>query len=306
MGDQTNAEKNASCKKAGCTFKSIAENNYCKQHQRAHWIEETELLGMKNCIGTDSSCRSRLELTYKGKACPKCLDTKSKRDKDRRDRAKVENASLDNTKEKKCTACCRLFAIDQFESLGDRSVITSRCLTCRSSTIPKKVDVALENKEITDELHSEAEPVSAVHGTSSEVDRGPNSARNRICAKRKCQTVLELSYELKTCLACLETDRKRDHARRTRAKTENGLLVNAVEKACTACAKIFSMDQFKSKNNQDVITDTCLLCRLDNRKQDANRDKVRTREHNRVQDAKPDRKKARVQRNAENRLNEIA
>lgn len=301
MGDQTNAEKNASCKKAGCTFKSIAENNYCKQHQRAHWIEETELLGMKICIGTDSACRSRLELTYKGKACPKCLDTRGKRDKVRRDRAKVENGSLDNTKEKKCTACCRLFAIDQFESLGDRSVVTSRCLTCRSYTIPKKVDVALENKEITDELRSEAEPVSAVHGTSSEVDGGPNSARNRICAKRKCQTVLDLSYELKTCLACLETDRKRDHARRNKVKADNELRSGTDDRACTACLQTLPIDQFKKNDGTNGIASTCLSCKKSDRKQDAKRDPEKVKDNRKRSDTKPERQAKKRKTRLDNR-----
>ena len=311
MGDKTNVENNASCKKAGCTFKSIAENNYCKQHQRAHYIEETELLGLKICIGTDSACRSRLELTYKGKACPNCLSVKSKRDKARRDRAKVENRLLDNTKEKKCTACCRIFAIDQFESLGDRSVITSRCLKCRSSAIPKvvavavavavDVDVASENKESTNDLRFEVEPVSAVHGTSSEVDGGPNSARNRICAKRKCQTVLELSYELKTCLACLETDRKRDHARREKVKSDNELRSDTDDRACTACLKILPIDEFKKTDGTNGIASTCLSCKKSDRKQDAKRDPEKVKENRKRSDTKPERQAKKRKTKIENR-----
>jgi hypothetical protein len=119
--------------------------------------------------------------------------------------------------------------------MGDLSVVTSRCLKCRSYAIPK--EVTLENKG-TNELRSGPEPVSAVNSTS-ELDGAKKSASDRMCAKRKCQTVLELSYELKTCRVCLEKDRTTGKIKREKVKADNESRSGTDDRACTACLKTF-------------------------------------------------------------------
>ena len=119
-----------------------------------------------------------------------------------------------------------------------------------------------------------------------------NAPGTKICSRRDCSTVLELSYKLKACLTCLTKERIKDQNRRVNAKAKNeSIIVNADQKACTSCDKIQPMDQFKSMKDgyQDKTLRTCLACRQCNRNQDAKRDQNKTQENNRVQDAKPER-----------------
>ena len=124
----------------------------------------------------------------------------------------------------------------------------------------------------------------------------------KICSRRDCSSVLDLSYKLKACLICLDKERRKDQNRRAEKKAKNDSIVNADVRACTSCDKILPMEQFASMKGgfQDKILRTCLACRQVNRNQDAKRDQNKTRENNRVQDAKPDRKVNKRQRTEDN------
>lgn len=99
------------------------------------------------------------------------------------------------------------------------------------------------------------------------------SRNKRLCVNyvRGCREELELDYKTSRCGNCLEKDRDKDQQRRKNAKeTSKQTLNNAIEKPCTVCCKVMPITMFEGIHGQ---TKTCITCRHDNKKQDANRDR---------------------------------
>jgi hypothetical protein len=115
------------------------------------------------------------------------------------------------------------------------------------------------------------------------------SRNKRLCTNyiRGCREELELDCNKSRCADCLAKDREKDQLRRNKAKTENIQVNERTEKTCTTCCKLLPMDMFDGVKN--VITKTCRVCREDNKKQDANRDKEHRNALARVAEAKPER-----------------
>jgi hypothetical protein len=90
---------------------------------------------------------------------------------------------------------------------------------------------------------------------------------------RGCREKLDIDYKFSKCGNCLEYDREKDKKRRINIKENNSNIdvTNAETKYCTTCCKELSMDNFVGALS--VITKTCIKCRENNKKQDANRDK---------------------------------
>jgi hypothetical protein len=100
----------------------------------------------------------------------------------------------------------------------------------------------------------------------------------RLCVNyiRGCREELTLDYKTTRCMNCLEKDRENDQKRRKLAKETNVQVTNTdTEKPCTVCCKVLSLALFDGIRGQ---TKTCISCRDDNKKQDANRDKLHRNE----------------------------
>jgi len=96
----------------------------------------------------------------------------------------------------------------------------------------------------------------------------------RLCFNyiRGCREELELDHKYNRCEHCLIKDREKDKLRRGEAKVKCKLVSeNTTEKNCTVCCKVCPIEMFHGVN--DMATKTCRVCREDNKKQDANRDK---------------------------------
>ena len=106
----------------------------------------------------------------------------------------------------------------------------------------------------------------------------------RVCSNviRGCRVINDLTYTKSKCEPCLERERTLENARRKKKEeTEEGM------KKCNTCSNIYPLDQFKGKLGE---TKTCLKCREQNKRADANRDLDHTRELARTNSAKPERK----------------
>jgi hypothetical protein len=116
------------------------------------------------------------------------------------------------------------------------------------------------------------------------------SRNKRLCFNyvRGCREELELDHKYNRCENCLIKDREKDKKRRGEAKIMCELVSeNATEKTCTVCCKICPMEMFHGVNN--VMTKTCRICREDNKKRDATRDKEHRNALARVAERKPER-----------------
>lgn len=104
------------------------------------------------------------------------------------------------------------------------------------------------------------------------------SRNKHLCVNyvRGCREELELDYKTTRCTNCLEKDREKDQKRRNIAKESSEQNINtAIEKPCTVCCKLFPITMFEGIHG---LTKTCGICREDNKKQDANRDKIHRNE----------------------------
>ena len=116
------------------------------------------------------------------------------------------------------------------------------------------------------------------------------SRNKRLCFNyvRGCREELELDHKYNRCENCLIKDREKDKKRRGEAKIMCELVSeNATEKTCTVCCKICPMEMFHGVN--DMVTKTCRMCREDNKKRDATRDKEHRNALARVAERKPER-----------------
>jgi hypothetical protein len=105
MDDKTNAENNAPCNPPG----------------------------IKICSRRD--CSAALELSYKLKACPTCLDKERIKDQNRRAKANATNDLHVTADKMACTSCTKILPMEQFASMksGFQGKILRTCLACRQN-----------------------------------------------------------------------------------------------------------------------------------------------------------------------------
>lgn len=100
----------------------------------------------------------------------------------------------------------------------------------------------------------------------------------RLCSNylRGCRTELALDHPKNRCETCLASDREKDHKKRQKALEASTQIEPSqtivTEKPCTVCCKVLPMEMFRGEK-ADTVTKTCRVCRDDNKRQDANRDK---------------------------------
>lgn len=136
------------CGKEGCKFKRTTENNYCNKHQICILEDETKAMNKKLCVNYIRGCRSQLDLDYKFSRCSGCLEKDRKKDNEKRQNAKLLNATTSEKAETKyCNTCCKEYLNEFF--IGEKGIETKTCKTCRDDN---KIQDLKRDKEHRNEL----------------------------------------------------------------------------------------------------------------------------------------------------------
>ena len=136
------------CGKDGCKFKRSTENNYCNKHQICILEDETKAMNKKLCFNYIRGCRSQLDLDYKFSRCSGCLEKDRKKDNEKRQNAKLLNATTSEKAETKyCNTCCKEYLNEFF--IGEKGNETKTCKTCRDDN---KIQDLKRDKEHRNEL----------------------------------------------------------------------------------------------------------------------------------------------------------
>lgn len=136
------------CGKDGCKFKRSTENNYCSKHQICILEDETKAMNKKLCFNYIRGCRSQLDLDYKFSRCSGCLEKDRKKDNEKRQNAKLLNATTsENAETKYCNTCCKEYLNEFF--IGEKGNETKTCKTCRDDN---KIQDLKRDKEHRNEL----------------------------------------------------------------------------------------------------------------------------------------------------------
>jgi hypothetical protein len=100
----------------------------------------------------------------------------------------------------------------------------------------------------------------------------------KVCVNylRGCRTQLDMSYKYTRCGVCLKKDREKDRAKRGKVAEQNTQIENSesiiANKYCTTCCKECDIHDFVGELHH-TITKTCKACRIQNKIQDAKRNK---------------------------------
>jgi hypothetical protein len=101
---------------------------------------------------------------------------------------------------------------------------------------------------------------------------------------RGCRSILDIDYTKSRCPDCLQKEREKDKKKREAVPT---IVVSVGEKVCSTCCKTYPLDQYKGVK-EGTVTKTCLVCREQNKINEAKRDKEHRRENARKNEAKPE------------------
>ena len=137
------------CGKDGCKFKRSEANKYCNKHQICILEDETKAMNKKLCVNYIRGCRTQLDLDYTFSRCSDCLEKDRKKDNERRQNAKLLNAttSVENAQSKYCNTCCKEYLLEFF--IGEKGSETKTCKACRDDN---KIQDSRRDKEHRNEL----------------------------------------------------------------------------------------------------------------------------------------------------------
>lgn len=141
------------CAKDKCKFKRSMENKYCNLHQLQVFIDDTKEAGKKLCYNHIRGCREQLDESYRFSKCEECLGIERNKDRNRRNKIKIDNEILKDKNEKHiekgCTSCCKILPIEQFKSVLHPEIETLNCLNCRENNTRQDLN---RDKEHRNEL----------------------------------------------------------------------------------------------------------------------------------------------------------
>jgi len=137
-------EIDSKCRKEGCRFKEKV-HHYCGKHQVEWFREETYALGLKPCVNYIRGCRVQNPLTYLRTKCTGCLE------KDRAIDHQKRKDLVKKSDKKQCSACTRLFSMDQFQGIHG---ITKTCQVCRDSN--KRADLKRDKEHVKEMANKNA------------------------------------------------------------------------------------------------------------------------------------------------------
>jgi hypothetical protein len=106
-------------------------DGYCMKHQKEAFKQKVEKSGKKVCVNYIRGCEVILDKDYKYSKCEECLDLDRKRDKNRRNKIKLENQEKIRTgkdEKLKCTKCGKL---NDKKWFMNNSIISNKCKSCR-------------------------------------------------------------------------------------------------------------------------------------------------------------------------------
>ena len=137
------------CGKDGCKFKRSEANKYCNKHQICILEDETKAMNKKLCVNYIRGCRTQLDLDYTFTRCSDCLEKDRKKDNERRQNAKLLNATtiVENAQSKYCNTCCKEYLLEFF--IGEKGNETKTCKACRDDN---KIQDLRRDKEHRNEL----------------------------------------------------------------------------------------------------------------------------------------------------------
>lgn len=168
-----------------------------------------------------------------------------------------------------CNGCLKM------HYMGDSKYLS--CEGCRTREKSKPVDVILCKSENCKFKRSDENEYCGKHQIYLFVDETEASGK-KVCVNyvRGCRMQLEMTYKYTRCDVCLKKDREKDRAKRGKAVEQNAQINNSeniiANKYCTTCCKECDIDDFIGELH-NTITKTCKACRIQNKIQDAKRNK---------------------------------
>ncbi len=178
-------EIDSKCRKEGCRFKEKL-HHYCGKHQVEWFREETYALGLKPCVNDIRGCRVQNPLTYLRSKCTGCLE---------KDRAIDHQKRKDLVKEvdkKQCSACTRLFPMDQFQGIHG---ITKTCQGCRDSN--KRADLKRDKEHVKEMANKNAAKPERKEVKQAWKENNPEKVASYWLDSRKRQIEKDLEGYLK-------------------------------------------------------------------------------------------------------------
>ena len=169
---------------------------------------------------------------------------------------------------KLCSGCLKM------HYMGDSDYLS--CEGCRNRTNPK-TEIVLCKSENCKFKRSDENEYCGKHQLCLFVNE-TIAIGKKVCINyvRGCRIQLDMSYKYTRCSVCLEKDREKDRAKRGKAVEQNVQIEQSAteitHKYCTTCCKEYSIDNFLGEKN-NIITMTCKACRIQNKIQDAKRNK---------------------------------
>jgi hypothetical protein len=159
--------------------------------------------------------------------------------------------------------------------MGDSKYLS--CEGCRSREKSKTMDIILCKSENCKFKRSYENDYCGKHQICFFVDE-TEACGKKVCVNyvRGCRTQLDMTYKYTRCESCLENEREKDRTRRGKAVEQNVQIAESVieitHKYCTTCCKECAIDDFIGELTKN-ITKSCKACRIQNKIQDAKRNK---------------------------------
>jgi len=169
---------------------------------------------------------------------------------------------------KLCSGCLKMYYMVNSNYLS--------CEGCRSRAKPK-TEVILCKSEKCKFKRSDENDYCGKHQLCLFIDETVARSK-KVCINyvRGCKSQLDMTYKYTRCVVCLEKDRENDRAKRSKAVEQNAQIeqnvIEITHKYCTTCCKECVIDDFIGEKN-NTITMTCKACRIQNKIQDAKRNK---------------------------------
>lgn len=121
----------ARCSYEKCNSKKSNINNYCMKHQIYVWVDELKASNQFPCKQYIRGCRNALPNESIYKSCEQCRMKEREKDTNKRNNARLQNATQEESDTKCCTSCAKTFNKDEF--IGERNNVTLTCKTCRQN-----------------------------------------------------------------------------------------------------------------------------------------------------------------------------